>query len=173
MSSPLPEYIDPLRLADARAVLQGQVAVSGMARLAPSLRSTQGVVDFDLAFSVDMEGIRCVHGSLSTQLDVICQRCMQPMELPLEAQVALGVVVSMQEAERLPSAYEPLVVGAEPVSLKEMIEDELLLVLPVAPIHPEQQCPAWRERILEEEQEEPAQEGKKNPFAVLAQLKKT
>lgn len=143
-----------------------------MARLAPSLCSTQGVVDFELAFNVDMEGIRCIHGSLSTQLDVVCQRCLKPMKLPLEAKVALGVVVSMQEAERLPSAYEPLVVGAEPVSLKEMIEDELLLVLPVAPMHPEQQCPAWQERVIEE-QEEPAQEGKKNPFAVLAQLKKT
>ncbi|MBI2779443.1 MAG: DUF177 domain-containing protein [Gammaproteobacteria bacterium] len=172
MSSPLPEYIDPLRLADARAVLQGQVVVSNMARLAPSLCSTQGVVDFELAFDVDMEGIRCVHGSLSTQLDVICQRCLQPMKLPLEAKVALGVVASMQEAEGLASTYEPLVVGAEPVSLKEIIEDELLLALPVAPMHPEQQCPAWQERVVEE-QEELAQEGRKNPFAVLAQMKKT
>ncbi|MEQ6341469.1 MAG: YceD family protein [Gammaproteobacteria bacterium] len=172
MPSQPPEYIDPIRLADARAVLQGQVAVSGMVRLAPSLCSTQGAVDFELVFDVDLEGIRCVHGSLRTQLDVICQRCLQPMKLPLEANVALGVVVSMQEAETLPSAYEPLVVGVVPVSLKEMVEDELLLVLPVAPMHPEQQCPAWQERVVEV-QEEPAQEGKKNPFAVLAQLKKT
>lgn len=168
MSSRLPEYIDPLRLAEARAVLQGQLAIAGMQRLASALHSTQGVVDVTLEFGIDEVRTPCVKGVLRAGLDVLCQRCLGPMVLPVETEVALGIVTSAQEIERLPGNYDPLLVGAEPVSLKDVIEDELILSLPVAPVHPEQQCPPWSDTVVERPVEKA---DKPSPFAVLAQLK--
>ena len=168
MSSRLPEYIDPLRLAEARAVLQGQFAIAGMRRLASALHSTQGVVDVDLEFGIDEARTPYVKGVMRAGLEVVCQRCLGPMVLPVEVELALGIVTSAQEVERLPGNYDPLLVEAEPVSLADVIEDELILALPVAPVHPEQQCPPWRDTVVEQ----PAEKvGKPSPFAVLAQLK--
>lgn len=169
----LPEFVDPIRLAETRQVLEGRVAVSAMPRLMAALDipplSTREV-DVDLAFSVDGQGVRRVLGSLRAELDAICQRCLQPMIVPLHVNIALGIVRALDEVEQLPGEYEPLVLASvtEAQSLAAIIEDELLLALPVAPLHEEGQClvrsGAWDKVIAEDL----PPEGKKRPFAVLA-----
>ena len=169
----LPEFVDPLRLAETRQVLKGQVAVAVMPRLMAALdisSPARGEVDVDLAFGVDGQGVRRVLGSLHAELDAICQRCLQPMILPLHVNIALGIVRALDEAEHLPDEYEPLVLASatEGQSLAAIIEDELLLALPVAPLHEEAQCTA-RTTILDANiVEDLPPEGKKRPFAVLA-----
>ncbi len=169
----LPEFVDPIRLAETRQVLQGRVSVLAMPRLMAALDmpplSTREV-DVDLAFSVDGQGVRRVLGSLRAELDAICQRCLQPMIVPLHVNIALGIVRALDEVEQLPGEYEPLVLASvtEAQSLAAIIEDELLLALPVAPLHEEGQClvrsGAWDKVIAEDL----PPEGKKRPFAVLA-----
>lgn len=196
MSKQLPVYVDPLRLAEAGQVLKGQVAVSAMPRLVSALRTAaqdvpvsaaQGMVDADLTFGVDGQGIRYVRGSLRTELAVICQRCLQPMMLPLRVDIALGMAHTLDETERLPAEYEPLMLEAEsqPQLLASIIEDELLLALPVAPVHVEA-APGFLDGCgatsmpgdgplmpaTEAVQEDFPAEGKRRPFAILAQLKK-
>lgn len=169
----LPEFVDPLRLAETRQVLKGQVAVAVMPRLMAALdisSPARGEVDVDLAFGVDGQGVRRVLGSLHAELDAICQRCLQPMILPLHVNIALGIVRALDEAEHLPDEYEPLVLASatEGQSLDAIIEDELLLALPVAPLHEEAQCTA-RTTILDANiVEDLPPEGKRRPFAVLA-----
>lgn len=173
LSNALPEFVDPLRLAETRQVLKGQVAVAVMPRLMAALdisSPARGEVDVDLAFGVDGQGVRRVLGSLHAELDAICQRCLQPMILPLHVNIALGIVRALDEAEHLPDEYEPLVLASatEGQSLAAIIEDELLLALPVAPLHEEAQCTA-RTTILDANiVEDLPPEGKRRPFAVLA-----
>lgn len=169
----LPECVDPLRLAETRQVLKGRVAVTAMPRLISALdipSPARGEIDVDLAFSVDGQGVRRVLGSLHAELDATCQRCLQPMILPLHVNIALGIVRALDEAEQLPDEYEPLVLASttEGQPLATIIEDELLLALPVAPLHEEAQCTA-RTTILDANiVEDLPPEGKKRPFAVLA-----
>ena len=173
LNSLLPEFVDPMRLAETRQTLKGQVAVAAMPRLMASLDmppSAQGEVDVDLAFSVDVQGVRRVLGGLHAELDVICQRCLQPMILPLHVNIALGIVRALDEAEHLPDEYEPLVLASvtEGQLLAAIIEDELLLALPVAPLHEEGQCPVRSGALDKVIAEDLPPEGKKRPFAVLA-----
>ena len=76
----------------------------------------------------------------------------------------------MAEADLLPESYEPLLVNEPTVSLLEMIEDELLLSLPLVIRHEESECQLKQEYSngATDDHEGPAE----HPFAVLEQLKK-
>ena len=67
----------------------------------------------------------------------------------------------------LPDEYEPLQVEHEPTHFGDIIEDELILALPIAPMHDKSDCAAWEPPEVPVE----AEEAKQNPFSVLAKLK--
>jgi len=94
---------------------------------------------------------------------------MQPLHIPIEARVCLGIVKSESEAELLPARYDPLVLEQAEISLLKVIEDELLLVMPIVARHPAGQCQATP--ASGELQEDMVEERRENPFAVLAKLK--
>src|SRR3990172_6799587 len=98
----VPQYIDPRRLADAGGQIAGQIDIAHMSRLAPLLQNSDAVVELKLDFGVDAQGVRCVHGHLSSSFTMLCQRCLEPMLIPIEVEVSLGIVSTEAEAERLP-----------------------------------------------------------------------
>jgi len=166
----MPVRIDPFRLARERRVLEGELPLDPMQRLAPSLRVVEGTVSVRLAFDYDAAGVPSVRGRIQTCLQLVCQRCMEPLHLPLRLELAYALVESEAEMEILPAEYEPLVVGSEPLFLSDLVEDELILALPIVPRHSE--CPVEVEKTVPERQDEDAPKTA-NPFAVLAELKQS
>lgn len=165
----LPERIDPIRLAEGRRRLRGALELSALSRLRPYLADERGQVDVEIAGGIDEDGTRFLRGRLTTTLTLVCQRCLESFKLPIESEFLLGVVTHETFAETLPEPYEPLVVGDEPISLKEIVEDELILALPIVPKHPDGECPGDREERGRDE--EPAAGQRENPFAALEKLK--
>lgn len=161
----LPERIDPHRLAEGKRILQGSLELNTMPRLGAYLTGSGGKVQVEMEFGRDEEGIPFVRGHLETEVEIACQRCMGSFRLPLQSRFLLGVVSEEKEADRLPEHYDPLVAGHEPVVLKDLVEDELILSLPIVPRHPEGECPA-----PPVERDEPESK-RENPFSVLAHLK--
>ncbi|MCK9619792.1 MULTISPECIES: YceD family protein [Methylobacter] len=172
MLARLPEYIDPLHLADKRGELKGQIPVSSLDRLADVLFNDTGVVTVDLFFG--REGrLAKVEGQIEAVLELKCQSCLQAVQWPVKNTVKLGIVTSIDQADRLPEDYEPLLVDDEKILLKNIIEDELLLVLPAFPKH-QHDCLANNSYVnkagsLTDEQQSPPE----NPFSILAKLKNT
>lgn len=169
----LPEQIIPYKLARQRRSLRGVLKLDAMERLAGMLADSQGDVAVDLQFGVDEQGVSYMRGRLSAQVNMVCQRCMGPVTVPVEAEVAVGFAASEEQARAMPEPYEACVVTDESALLSELIEDELILALPIVAAHPEQACQPW----FDEQQEELSPAGetvaeKKNPFAVLASLKR-
>lgn len=159
-------------MADKGRTFRTQVSLADMQRLADKLSDTQGTLAVDMAFGRDDRGIRFLSGSISGQLHLICERCLGKMHWPLKLDYALGLVDSEGMIERLPEQYEPLLVEQEEIRPLEVIEDEVLLALPMFPVHEnEQDC---KPRQLKEETEEAVatDEARDNPFAVLAKLKR-
>jgi uncharacterized protein len=95
------------------------------------------------------------------------------MPLDVDASVCLGMVTSPEAARELPGEYEPLVMTAEPVSIASVVEDELILALPIVALHPQGACVA--EEGTRETEDPTARDDqgprKTKPFAVLAGLK--
>lgn len=168
----LPVHIDPIRMAETRRLLQGHIALAEMARLGEALQDTDGVVTVSMEFGTDSEGIRFMRGRIQAEVSLECQRCLETMRYPIYSEFALAMVRSVAEAEALPSHYEPLLVEGEPLFLRDIIEDELLLALPIVPMHVPEECGVDASLVRaagETHKNEGAEKG--NPFSVLANLK--
>jgi uncharacterized protein len=166
MPPELPETIDPMRLAKTGKELSGSYDLHQFARVNSSLKDDSKVqLSFKLEFSRDEENqLFSVVGDLQTSLPLICQRCMQPMQHQLSGTIKLAIVSNEAEAENLPAEFEPYIDTGVPVKLRDFIEDELLLAMPLVSLHKEQECPAANKfKHLET--------AKESPFAELKNLK--
>lgn len=166
MSRPLPELVDPIRLCAGGSDFSGTLALADFDRLRQNLASETGEVSFTVEFGRDARNINAVHGTLDTTLNLLCERCARPFDLPVHTDWQLGVVSSLAEADQLPEEYEPLLVGEEFTRFRDVLEDELLLALPLVPRHPESQHCQLVASGHEEQESRPD-----SPFAVLDQLR--
>ncbi len=130
----LPDRIDPWQLAAENGRLDGELRLAALPRLTALLEHASGVVNVALTLGVDEQGLRFVEGSLQTEVELICQRCLGPLRLPLQVAVSLALVRAEAEAARLPDQREPLLAGAD-LAVADLVEDELLLALPQIPRH--------------------------------------
>jgi uncharacterized protein len=96
-----------------------------------------------------------------------CQRCLEPVTLPLDLKFRLGLVHEATAAGSLPDCYEPLVITGEPASIADIVSDEVLLALPLVPLHVDD----GRCRAFTKDYQPPKSETRPSPFAVLAGLK--
>ena len=104
-----------------------------------------------------------------TEVTLECQRCLQPMCVPLHAERRVFFVEGEEAAEALDAESEDDVLAVTPaLDLADLIEDELLLALPLVPRH--DRCPEPLPRAFVED--DPALDPADNPFAVLAALKR-
>jgi len=164
----LPLHIDPLRLARAGAQLRGRMPMAEMERFALLLAEVPGEAEVAVDFGIDAERRAFMHLRLQAEVMLVCQRCLGPVRHAIEVERLLGVVANESQAEKLPDIYEPLYVTEEPLFLREVIEDELILSLPIVPRHAEGECaPAVTAAGTDNE----AGAACANPFAVLAGLK--
>jgi len=170
----LPVHIDPLRMADAGRLFEGSYSLAELDRMHDLLLESSGKVVVSLEFGRDAEGIRYMKGRLQSELTLQCQRCLQAMRYPIDANFALGLVRSNDAAQLLPSHYEPLLVESDALFLRDIIEDELLLALPLVARHEESQCIDVNRHAGDATQRNDNEHGKSekaNPFAALAGLK--
>jgi uncharacterized protein len=173
-NEPLPRRADLFKLAHQGARISSHVDVARLKRFADALAGDSGVIAIELQFGVDEQGIRFASGNLATDVKVLCQRCLQPMDLHVSSAVSIGLVRDDEQARHLPKRYDPVVVGDdEETELTDIIEDDLLLSLPLVSYHEQDQCSGLSryETELDEESPAPANEPK-NPFSILEQLKK-
>jgi uncharacterized protein len=170
MSGRLPVAIDPLRFAETGRRLEGRLLLGGFDRLAPLLSDTTGEIEVELEFGIDDMRVPFLSGHIQGHLRLTCQRCMEPMDYEVDSHFILGLVQSDYEADGLREDYEPLLVGDEPMVLADIIEDELILTLPIVPSHELSACPVTT-HVTDSSTENTADEAV-NPFAVLSELKK-
>ncbi|MDH5512037.1 MAG: YceD family protein [Gammaproteobacteria bacterium] len=165
----LPESIDPIQLAERGAQLTGTLPLKSMPRISQGSLEGSGQVNVDLFFErPEGEKIYLMHGVLRAQLRVTCQRCLEPMDLSLEASPWV-ILVRSGEQPGQPEGDADILVVDKPISLSALVEDELLLALPMVPMHEPDRCPAgeYVARVRRTGDEE------KNPFAVLSRMKKS
>ncbi len=157
-------YINTLEFAQKKQSIHGEVLVNDFPRLQEiaALSSENGVVRYQLNGrngALGLPGIR-LHIEVP-ELQVVCQRCLS--EMPLALNLDFDYVVSKEPPDELDELDDAdWLEAAQEFDLKALIEDELLLAMPIAPTHDF----ACNERTM--------QSGEKtNPFAVLKTLKTT
>jgi DUF177 domain-containing protein len=170
----LPSTIDPIQLAERGARLTGTLPLKSMPRLNQACRDGSGDVLVDLSFERgEGERVFLMRGTLRVSLRVTCQRCLEAMDLQIDASPWLLLLRPESGMDRLDDEADILVVD-KPLSLSALVEDELLLAMPMVPTHDLNECPA---RVYVKKEmgagRKEAEGEKKNPFAALESLKKT
>lgn len=168
MQAHLPNQIDLWKLAAAGSSLQGSLPQAGMTRLAAVANSLKGMVAVDLHGGTDEQGRRFIAGELKTCVEVVCQRCLEPLQYSLNVELKLGLIRSEAQATHLPAEYDPLLALETGNDMSALVEDELILALPFAPMHNKSQSCKRADTLLADK---PPATKQSNPFAVLATLR--
>jgi uncharacterized protein len=167
MINHLPDRLDLYATAEVGRALRGRIKLASLDRVLPLLESHEGELEIVLELDRDEDGTRYLAGSIQGKLVLQCQRCLEPLDYPLEVTFRLGLVHTQEEMQRLSDLYEPLLVSGEPAKLAEVITDEVMLALPIAPLH----SGVSKCRPPMTAQQTAASSQRESPFAVLAQLK--
>ena len=176
ISSPLPLYIDIRKAFDLESVFEGSCSLERLPRFADCLASPDGEVSGKLRFGSTGTGRRVITGSVSATVEVVCQRCLEPLSLELADTIQLALVESESESQSdsLEAAWDPWVVDGPKISIASLLEEQLMLCMPLVSYHRDERCV----KALEYQQrKEPLDDSSgdraaKNPFEVLKVLKK-
>jgi uncharacterized protein len=154
--------IDSLEFARSGQQLQGAIAVAQLARLADSLFDTGGNLKFALSGGLDAEHRPRLNLKVEGAINLRCQRCLDSLAYPVEVESSL-LVLTGQAGGETAELDELDGIPADPhTDVWALVEDEVLLAIPIAPRHAEGQCSAAVKTT---------RDGTTSPFAVLAKLK--
>ena len=161
-SSRLKRISDAFAFARDGRVLEGTLAVEDLVRLHDLLAEIDGEVAFRLKGFKGDSGEPMLQLEVSGTIPLACQRCLEAVPCDLDVDsllelVPVGAELTQDELEDDTRDFLPV---ERELDVVEMVEDEILLALPVAPRHEKCGLPgaaAAGERI--------------NPFAKLAGLK--
>ena len=165
--SRVPEAVDAWRMVAARREFEGRIPLATMVRLRDSLLQPEGDARYVLAFGIDALKVPFAELRIEAELPLECQSSLQRFLLPVQLVQRLGLIRDEADEAALPPEYEALLVEADGM-LKpaELVEDELILALPVVPVSPDAEAV---ERDFAPTAEETAQA---SPFAALTGLKR-
>ncbi|MEX8519805.1 MAG: DUF177 domain-containing protein [Leptothrix sp. (in: b-proteobacteria)] len=180
-----PQRLDIQAFVVNAGELQGQIALTDLPRLGADLHSQASPQDVaPVRWQARGEARPRRTGApelwlhLQTQASVPleCQRCLQPVDVALQVDRWFHFVETEALAAELDeTSDDDVLVQSSAFNLLELVEDELLLALPVVPNH--EQCPTQLpfnpDSMVEPEVDQATEEAEPHPFAALAALKKS
>ncbi|MFM7330447.1 MAG: YceD family protein [Brachymonas sp.] len=173
------DRLDVRAFAQNAAQLEGKLPLSKLERLAQDFYRQEGdLASKPVSWQASGESVAVsggaaqswLHISIEAKLPMQCQRCLQGMEHEMQIERSFRFVKDEEEANAQDEdAEEDLLVASKQFSLLELIEDEILMALPFAPVH--DRCPEPVKMQVSSDEFEAALEKKPNAFAALGALK--
>ena len=163
LMAPDPVFFKPLVLVEQQGSLDGQLEVKDMKRLSEIIYDDSGTIEYHLQLGRDEFEFPYIEGNFKATLKLVCQRCLNPFDLQLRNEISIGLALSEEEIERLPRHYDPMLLTTDQVSLLALVEDEVLLSVPMVPVHEDGSCQA--SGLIDGSKPE-----RENPFSVLKEL---
>ena len=137
MVKPLPDRFDPDLVARDGARHEMRLPIARFERLAAILASDAGEVHVVASFSRREDHV-AVTGRVRAGYALTCQRCLEPMVLDVDEPFELTFVGSEAAARALPEELDPVVLDdAGRITAVAMLEDELILHVPLIARHPD------------------------------------
>lgn len=123
------------RFAERGAVLDGEIELKQFARLSSLLHADSGHVRASLRFRQRSGGRLIVEIECEATLQLVCQRCLEPFAHPLHARAETELLETESVETRLPEGCEPFFLDGGRFSPAQLIEDEMIISLPLVPRH--------------------------------------
>ncbi|MCK4707985.1 MAG: DUF177 domain-containing protein [Gammaproteobacteria bacterium] len=147
------------------SLLSGSIQLSRLTRLSSLVMSDDAIIKLSFEFLTSEYQHASIKGHIDTELLVECQRCLAPMVHPINMDFDLLIDASEEDVQSF--QIDTVFTDDGYLDVFEVVEDELILALPLISMHEDSTCNKdWQPDSIEEEVVE-----KINPFAVLESLK--
>lgn len=164
-------FIDSLDFAINGERIDAQVPFAELARLHDVLFDTDGVLQYTVVGAQDYRGRPVLDISITGDCHLRCQRCLNGFDYRIVHQTRL-LLCDQQELEALDSEMDAAgsdedveaILADAHLDVLALLEDEILLGLPISPMHQAGACQAASGENTQKE--------RRNPFAVLENLKR-
>ena len=157
------------RLADGGADVDFAVPLAELSGLRSKRASVAGGVHGRVSFRREAS-VAVAQLAVRGVATLECQRCLRPMQVPVDTVVRVGLIASEADVGRVPEDLEPMLAPGGRISVGELITEEMLLTLPIVPLHGEgEECRAAPAPGVVQER---VGEATHKPFARLAELLK-
>ena len=160
-------------LVGTEAAVDFTIPLAELPRVSHELSTADGDAKGSVRFS-RAQGQAVADLDVSAAPEVVCQRCMQPMRWPVNVNSRIALVSDYNAADRVPEGLEVFLVEGDSVSVRDLVDEEVLLALPHVARHDEDSECAGREMQLpgHEEDADDVPSDVQKPFAQLGELLK-
>ena len=161
-------------LVGTEAAIDFTIPLAELPRVSHELSASDGDAHGKVRFSRE-RGLAVADLEVNAQPEVVCQRCMQAMRWPVNVKSRVALISDYNAADRVPEGLEVFLVEADSVSVRDLVDEEIMLALPNVPRHAEGSECAGRKMQLPgqgAEPEEAAHPEVQKPFAQLGELLK-
>jgi uncharacterized protein len=143
MSEGWSKLLDIGPLADGRADIDFTIPLKEFPRVLPLLAAPDGEARGRVDFSREgPNAVAEVH--VSADVPLRCQRCLSPLKWPVDSTGRAALVATHAQAARVPETLETVLAPEYRISLRDLVEEELLLALPLVPRHEDNECAGER-----------------------------
>ena len=159
-------FIDSLDFAQNGKQIDAEVPFAELPRLLDVLDNSQGILRYTVQGRLDNQGNPVLDISMDGRCQLRCQRCLHGMDYAVKHDARLMLcdqaVLDVQDDDD-EEEFDRILADAH-LDVLALLEDEILLSLPIAPRHESGAC-----QLTEAENR---QKEKQHPFAVLEKLKR-
>lgn len=161
---PIPQSVTASSALTQRQAYSGELALSSFERLRELLVDDAGVLQIEL-HAEKSRGAKRLQGKVDGMLALSCQRCDARIDWPVQIDIDLRLVETEEEEQAVLHEADPYLVQDDRLPLREIVEDEILLALPMLP-----RCESCENVVQASPQpkaEDEAVRREVNPFAAL------
>jgi uncharacterized protein len=172
MSEAWSQLRDIDRLSDGQSDIEFEIPLTALPRLPPQPAGSREAVRGRIQFRRE-GGFAVAVLEVSGSVQLVCQRCLAPMHQDVDGATRIALVASEAEADRVPPEFEPVRAPEGRIRLRDLVEEEVMLALPIVPLHevPADCAPMARVENVAEPQVDAADSMQK-PFERLGELLK-
>lgn len=162
----IPPVIKLFNFAKKGLRFSGSYRIKDFPRIAALASNVEDNLTAELHFDIKEDKIPCIEGHIKADITLICQRCLEDVKIQINPSFKLAYLQNEEQGLGLDSSYEIVENSEKEFSTIEFLTDEMLLSIPMIPMHPHQ-CSSFKD------QQELKQQERENPFAILKNIKKS
>jgi uncharacterized protein len=132
-------YIDATHCAHAELALAKDFALSALPRLQEAGALQRTSIALRLKFRVYAHK-PAIEGELSGSLELVCQRCLGTVQLPVQESFKVIIVADEAALAQEFEEYEPIIADAVRLDLDWLAEEQGLLAMPLVARHEPGEC---------------------------------
>ncbi|MCF6300299.1 MAG: YceD family protein [Proteobacteria bacterium] len=169
MANTLPDSIELFSAIKREWLLSGEIALSELTRIPDDLvKKDNTLLNYQIQFLKSTVVLGFAQILIESKLNLICQRSLETFEFPIKLSQNIGFINKREDESVLDMHVNPAWVGDNKVNPKELLEDEILMVIPEFPVKAGAVVNK-RYQLSQEQQTKNVVDD--NPFLVLKNLK--